>query len=351
MEWFRMQVNLRLPEGYKAKKVKLEDGGPNIDPATLPQKTFMVTSLPNLPFSLPAEPYADGRPAPGKGLAAFSTVALHTGDLILSERALLIAPTHLFATSNLPSHYSQEQVMHIVLAEAEQYLEAVFIHMEPEDKIAYMALANSYLQDGSGPIVGVMRTNSVGAEPLTRPEFFAPQPQLLPEHGFKVRHGVVLVSSLCGARHRPRRSDTDPTAPAAVRQKILEPYGFRCDCRACCEPYRSDMRRKTIRDAAVSPALMTVWNEEGLQVSPLYPQKVEALLEDCISCGDADNALVYGQMLGKMHWLQADVRRWMTMASIKSHPMWSRGVIFLKQNMFQVSPLSRRAWSENKQEK
>lgn len=34
--------------------------------------------------------------------------------------------------------------------------------MLPETRAAYMSLANSHLEDGSGPLVGISRTNSFG---------------------------------------------------------------------------------------------------------------------------------------------------------------------------------------------
>lgn len=118
----------------------------------------------------------------------------------------------------------------------------------------------------------------------------------------------------------------DITAPAAFRQKTLEPYGFRCTCRACRDPHTSDARRATMQRREVSPALMAMWAEEGLQATAMYPQHAVVLMERYISLGDAENAVIYAAMLGKMKWIESDAQRWADPVAIKSHPMWRKGV-------------------------
>ena len=46
----------------------------------------------------------------------------------------------------------------------EQHLELVFNRMDEDRKEAYMALANSHKEDGSGPLLGVQRTNGFGVD-------------------------------------------------------------------------------------------------------------------------------------------------------------------------------------------
>ncbi|KAJ7686553.1 hypothetical protein B0H17DRAFT_1332780 [Mycena rosella] len=280
-----------LPEGYKLADLDVKELDPHRDPRTLPENLFLVTSLPipleapaaagtdratacmlqsttkaqilstpGFPRPVPRPPAVRHRigPAPGMDLGAFSTARIQRGEVILSERALLIAPGHLFGDDDYPSSFSEAQIQQAILVQAEQYLKVAFDRMDPEDKTAYMALANSHLQDGSGPILGIMRTNGVGAGPLTRPGT-PPMPySAVCKEISRLNHSCCPNTTalfdmpsfsfrLFALRDIASGEELtypyiDVTAPAAERQKALEPYGFRCTCPACRDP-TSDARR------------------------------------------------------------------------------------------------------------
>ncbi|KAJ7782629.1 hypothetical protein B0H16DRAFT_1446935 [Mycena metata] len=367
------QVLPGVPEGYKTPKVNIKEGDPTIDPKTLPQGAFLFTSLPNIPLDEhdpdnwtscllqvatkaqivdtpgfprpllhPPKPRYHIGPTPNMGLAAFSSCALKMGDLILSERALLIAPAHLFAEDNFPEDFTDAQLHQAVFAQAEARLQVAYDRMLPENQKAYMALANSHLQDGSGPILGVMRTNGVNAAPLTRPgdppmPYSATCKEIsrlnhscspntaaefdMPSFSFR----LFAIRDIA-AGEELTYTYTDTSASAAVRQKILEPYGFRCTCRACLDPRLSDARRASIHRASPTPALMSMWAEEGLQASPLYGQHAVTLMERYIGAGDLENAMVYARMCSKMKWFGCGAEDWADPAKIKADPQWRKDV-------------------------
>ncbi|KAJ7125153.1 hypothetical protein C8R44DRAFT_980376 [Mycena epipterygia] len=342
--------NVGVPEGYKLPNLELTDSGTN--------SLMVYTSLPNIPDGSPPAAYADGwsecllssetkakivstpgfpsnilrppkvrhriGPVPGKGLGTFSTMVLHTGDLILSERALMIAPVAIGPSHDIPSHFSLEQVEQIQLAQREQILQASFDRMDTQYKKAYKELANSHLHDGSGPIFGVSRTNGLGVDPLTiegdPPQFYSAVCKEISRLNHSCSPNTATMFDMASFSFRLY-------AVRDIAAKTLEPYGFRCTCRACRDPRTSDPRRATIRrmDAA-SPALMAMWVEEGLQRSNLYHQHAVVLMERYISLGDAENAVIYAAMLGKMKWIESEAQRWADPVAIKSHPMWRKGV-------------------------
>lgn len=100
---------------------------------------------------------------PGMGKGMFATRKLSAGDLILDERPLLMSPVAIpVAFDEVPEHFTTEQVKQASLHEQEKLLEILFHRMSDENQQAYMELANSHQHDGSGPILGVLRTNGFG---------------------------------------------------------------------------------------------------------------------------------------------------------------------------------------------
>jgi len=98
------------------------------------------------------------------GLGLFATRNLFLGELIFTERPLTVTPTYL-RTPEL-EHHIQELASELhgqaILDEWERrFLRPLVSRLHPEDKVAFMALANCHLDDGSGPILGVIRTNGL----------------------------------------------------------------------------------------------------------------------------------------------------------------------------------------------
>ncbi|KAJ7641076.1 hypothetical protein FB45DRAFT_352501 [Roridomyces roridus] len=167
--------NVEVPEGYESKlTLKERDprsgsvpsgltfttvpfvapgrGQPTTECIFRPGSKEVLMTLPG--FSQPmVKPVRSNSPVrvkevPGMGLGLFATRRIEAGELIFSERPLLI-------------QYSLNQI--------EEILAVGVGRMSDEDKAAYMALKNSHLEDGSGPLTGIWRTNGLGIFGL-RPE-------------------------------------------------------------------------------------------------------------------------------------------------------------------------------------
>jgi hypothetical protein len=99
----------------------------------------------------------------GKGV--FATRDIKFGELIFAERPLLVVPANFNVSGIDPNsvHYSMEQHKHMIMAEWEKKLNIVVEErMTEEDRKAFKELQNSHTEDGSPPILGVVRTNGFG---------------------------------------------------------------------------------------------------------------------------------------------------------------------------------------------
>ena len=134
---------------------------------------------------------------PNMGLGVFATRDIEMGELIFAERPLLVSPRGNVAMRVDPKvqHYSLKTQMAIAMMEWEKTLEAAVGRMEPEDKKAFMELANSHKDDGSGPILGIIRTNGfmVGSNIFDGPEMRA--------DGNNAYSGVVKIGSRINHRY------------------------------------------------------------------------------------------------------------------------------------------------------
>ncbi|KAF4590181.1 hypothetical protein EYR38_009479 [Pleurotus pulmonarius] len=99
---------------------------------------------------------------PSKGLGMVAARDLHFGELIISERPLMITPQRTIHSIKWMDSATPRQKQEAVYFESEKIHKVALERMEPEDKEAYMQLYNSHKHDGSGPIVGISRTNAYG---------------------------------------------------------------------------------------------------------------------------------------------------------------------------------------------
>lgn len=119
-----------------------------------------IVTYPGFPSKLPRPtdpiPY-EVRSAPGMGLGLYGTRNIRSGELIIAERPLVLVSAQLKASRRSNFSLTLEQCMQIALAEKEQEVRILVDRMLPEDQAEFMALANSHLYDGSGPIMGIIR--------------------------------------------------------------------------------------------------------------------------------------------------------------------------------------------------
>ena len=123
-----------------------------------------VLNAPGYPARIPKPHRPDlyeVRSTSDMGIGVFAKRDINRGELIFSERPLLVTPTRYrpSSRSEIPPHYTAMQINQILMFEHEQVLKAAIDRMSEEDRARYMSLCNSHHEDGSGPIFGIMRTN------------------------------------------------------------------------------------------------------------------------------------------------------------------------------------------------
>jgi hypothetical protein len=100
----------------------------------------------------------------GTGMGVFATQDIKRFDPILVERPYLVVPAAIGVLGEAsPASYKKltpGQARQLEMKIAEQNLgPALDTFMTPELKEEFMSLANSHKHDGSGPILGIIRTN------------------------------------------------------------------------------------------------------------------------------------------------------------------------------------------------
>ncbi|KAJ3515317.1 hypothetical protein NLJ89_g1838 [Agrocybe chaxingu] len=237
---------------YSGHKI---DYGPN---------EVVYTTIPSQDMSKPADPDGHSECVVSGPIKAkiFSTPGYpcaipkpRRSDIVhySSKKRAMAAPM-----AHIPSGYSAEKVKQIFMFEVEKGLQRAVSRMSDERRAALMALANSHKEDGSGPILGIIRTNGFSiASKLGDGPAPAPGEQYPPERAYGTLHaechasfalssfsmqftalreikaGEQLFYSYCGMFQS-----------AADRQKELAPYGFECKCAACVNatPARDKLR-------------------------------------------------------------------------------------------------------------
>ena len=126
-----------------------------------------VINTPGFPQPVPKPKASDDiqpayviKPVPDMGLGVFATRDIKMDELIFAERPLLVVPRGSFGVSKqVLDQYDAKTQMAIAMMEWEKTIKISVDRMEPEDRKAFMELANSHKEDGSGPILGIIRTN------------------------------------------------------------------------------------------------------------------------------------------------------------------------------------------------
>ncbi|KAF4577219.1 hypothetical protein EYR36_005206 [Pleurotus pulmonarius] len=240
---------------------------------------------------------------PSKGLGMVAARDLHFGELIISERPLMITPQRTIHSIKWMDSATPRQKQEAVYFESEKIHKVALERMEPEDKEAYMQLYNSHKHDGSGPIVGISRTNAYGVFALQGDEYggvFKDASRInhsCSPNTFRHFDRLSLSMQMYAVREIKEGEEItahycDPLSPYAARRKALKPYGIRCDCPACLNPAKSDKIRYRIScvkdaipaivkwagnpklpdDLLLGPSLelLKLMEDEGLQASKAY---------------------------------------------------------------------------------
>ncbi|KAJ7772743.1 hypothetical protein DFH07DRAFT_768028 [Mycena maculata] len=299
---------------------------------------------------------------PGMGMGLFATRALKTGDLILSDRPLYVGARGVGVA--YPPSLTWEQYQQLALNELEKCVKVSVMRMRPEAKEAFMALKNSHKEDGSGPIVGIIRTNALsvdGLRPGVKDETksysavckdisrlnhsCSPNTQPcwnLPSFSFE----LFAVRDIAAGEELTFQY-VDVECSAAARNKALKPYDFVCTCAACKDP-KSDARRAAIRSLGAPTVYTWVFNmmspddfvsaqcrrqlaliaREGLEHLTVYYDLMESMLENYITLGDAQEASEWAVKMDKCTWVDkpVDVKALLdpTSSAYQKHPLWRK---------------------------
>ena len=158
-----------IPSKPTAGKGRLDPDGYSEWLVYGPTKAKVVNS-PGYPKPVPKPKASYGtqpsyvvKSTPNMGLGVFATRDIKMGELIFAERPLLVSPASNIGVSmrvdQKMEEYDMKTQVAIMMMEWERLLELAVGRMEPKDKEAFMELANSHKDDGSGPILGILRTN------------------------------------------------------------------------------------------------------------------------------------------------------------------------------------------------
>ncbi|KAG6808880.1 hypothetical protein H0H92_002480 [Tricholoma furcatifolium] len=232
----------------------------------------VIISTPGFPIALEHPPEVRHRLGQSKlgHLGMFATQDLHFGDLILSERPLLVieCSEKIAASLELPPGIAQNMPLHEIqkasLSYWEHNISKVLDRMDPDRQKAYRSLWNSHLHDGSGPLFGIVRTNCFSISLCDdKKQFMAVLDQMS-----RINHSCmpnVTVTfdpesfsyRLSALRDLKAGEELFATylnilSTTAARQEKLKPYGFSCTCKACLDPgsdyLRSRIKRNMIID-------------------------------------------------------------------------------------------------------
>ncbi|KAF7357580.1 SET domain-containing protein [Mycena sanguinolenta] len=352
-----------------------KDDEPVTECILCPGSKEVVINTPGFPQPLvhPATPAFRLDTVPGKGMGLFSTRDLKMGDLILSERPLIVS-TRATRVKGIPNQAREMFIQHS-MDMFEKCCALAVDRMRPENKAAFMALANSHTKDGSGQCVGIMRTNGVGIDGLLPDETNLPSTTCCPNTD--VHFDVPSFSyRLYAVRDIPAGEEltfsyVDIEKPTAERQKVLKPYGFVCTCSACTDP-SSDARRATFEpsmknlikwgmyertlpsDWMIKKSLqqLVLLTAEKMQQHEKYSEATRAIMEAYICLGDAVNASKWAAKVRQQAWAGtyslADIELLLdpaNTAAYETHLFWrlrvdppgGKAMTKLMQNMFEYA--------------
>ncbi|KAG5651989.1 hypothetical protein H0H81_006670 [Sphagnurus paluster] len=219
---------------------------------------YKIISTPGFPAPVPRPPNVRHRLGPSAfGTGMFATCDIKMGELVMSERPLLVT------SGGIPSLYTPPpgdpkptaaQIIQATIQEYERLLEYSVSRMLPENRAAFFKLHNAHTKDGSGPILGRIRTNAIGITidtyeqkdlgsvrygavfneisyinhscvPNVSPKFSALSFSSRVRAIRDIKQGEEILISYC-----------KPEVSTAERQAELKPYDFQCTCHSCSDP-------------------------------------------------------------------------------------------------------------------
>ncbi|KAJ3993846.1 hypothetical protein F5050DRAFT_1677536 [Lentinula boryana] len=278
------------------------------------------------------------KPLPG----LYATKELDMGDLILSERPVLIMPVMMRVGEifyQTLSQLTQRERLDVARNQWQKALETLFARLSKEDQEEFWKLRDVQEKDGKKSIDGIVKTNGFAILGLADPGL---------KDNLGAYTGVCLVLSQLNHSCRPnverywdmpsfsmqlratRRiaEDEELTVsfinqlePYTVRKKDLSLFNIVCSCQSCKKPKIGDMRRKQFlkgtptsddftywikevslpRDQLIKRALVQIslLEDDGLENSTYYQECLTTIMLCYVALGDAKMAMRWGKKLGK----------------------------------------------------
>ncbi|KAL4244720.1 hypothetical protein ABKN59_010198 [Abortiporus biennis] len=255
------------PHATPPLKIKTLDS-PNKNAESLYELVFTrqpaVLATPGFPQPLqhPTKKKYNIRAVDGKGLAMFATDDIDVGELIVCERPLVMLQQLVDLPMSFIRNSSKEAIMQAAMKKTERRLESLIAKMHSKFREQYMSLVNSHHHDGSGPLHGRMRTNAFGMRDFYNPEGEKHTCSVVGNEISRVNHSCCPNSNfsfhrpsfameLRATRYIPKGTEITVNycgrlEPCKDRQKLIQHYGFTCDCPACKDPISSDNFRDVL---------------------------------------------------------------------------------------------------------
>ncbi|KAF7289261.1 Aldehyde dehydrogenase [Mycena indigotica] len=323
------------------------DDGPDTECLLRAGSKEVILKTPGFPKPLPpanSPPAFRVGPSPGKGMGLFSTRDIEQGETILWERPLLIVP--LGIPTSLPAGFSKAQWIQHSLNEYERYVEVAVNRMQEHRRAAFMSLHNCHTKDGSGPLVGRVRTNGIGVDGLqpatakTEYDMRVSSYSVISEHISRLNHScspntrpsfdrATFAQRLYAVRDIAAGEELtfqyiNVLAKKTERDEGLSPYAVVCACLACTEgTAESDKSRSEIAGFkptssvlawAVNRQLPDDWlikkymilldliDKERLEHLDVYCVATRAIMESYICLGDTQNASKWAARVLRQSW-------------------------------------------------
>ncbi|KAF7315054.1 SET domain-containing protein [Mycena indigotica] len=263
---------------------------------------------------------------------------------------------------HIPNSFTWPQAHQVMLDEHERFLSMMVDRMVPERREAFLKLANSHREDGSGPYMGIMRTNSFGVRVGNSENILEDMYGAVCDDISRVNHSCSPNTSTKFDKHsfsfslfacRDIAEGEELTVAYCIlsdgegaRAEKLLPYGIACKCLSCADTTgESDVRRATLDDFSLdinewawSRTLLDDWmmnkcrehldllREEGLEASDSYHAALVAMMECYIAFGDAKRASRWAERAHKCLWASdyESLEHFLDPESVGylTHPLW-----------------------------
>ena len=121
-----------------------------------------VLNAPGYPARIPKPSRPDlyhVRSTPEMGAGLFAKRDIKRGEIFLAERPLLVAPVRIGKVQQ-SDQYTESQLQKMWMSEFEMLLECAVGHFPNQSQADFRALHNAHTINGSGPLFGIVRSNS-----------------------------------------------------------------------------------------------------------------------------------------------------------------------------------------------